>query len=59
MNLQLLAESRSADEAIAAARARPMMAVEPRMEQRDGETYLVLPPDAGYGLVAEPLSAAM
>jgi 8-oxo-dGTP pyrophosphatase MutT (NUDIX family) len=59
MNLQLLAESRSPDEAIAAARARRLVVVEPQVEQRDGEPFLVLPPDAGYGRVAEPFSAAM
>jgi 8-oxo-dGTP pyrophosphatase MutT (NUDIX family) len=59
MNLQMLAESRSATEAIAASRARPLVVVEPQVERRDGEPFLVLPPNAGYGLVAEPLSAAM
>jgi 8-oxo-dGTP pyrophosphatase MutT (NUDIX family) len=59
MNLQMLAESGSGDEAIAAARARAVMVVEPKLERRGGEQYLVLPPDAGYGRVAELLSAAM
>jgi 8-oxo-dGTP pyrophosphatase MutT (NUDIX family) len=59
MNLQMLAESGSGDEAIAAARARAVVVVEPKLERRDGEQYLILPPDAGYGRVAELLSAAM
>jgi len=58
MNLQLLAKSTSTDQAIAAARARPVVVVEPRIEIRNGERYLLLPPDAGYGAVAEPLSTA-
>jgi 8-oxo-dGTP pyrophosphatase MutT (NUDIX family) len=59
INLQMLAKSRSADEAIAAARLRTVVVVEPTLERRDGEPYLVLPEAAGYGRVAEPLSAAM
>ena len=59
MNLQLLAESASADGAIAASRARPLVVVEPKVEPRAGGPVLTLPPNAGYGLVAEPLSEAM
>jgi hypothetical protein len=59
MNLQLLSESASADTAIAAARGRRIVTVEPRIELRHGQRHLVLPPDAGYGEVAEPLSSAM
>jgi 8-oxo-dGTP pyrophosphatase MutT (NUDIX family) len=59
MNLQLLAQSGGADEALAAAHARPVVVVEPWVEVRDGERYLLLPPDAGYGAVAEPFSSAM
>jgi 8-oxo-dGTP pyrophosphatase MutT (NUDIX family) len=59
MNLKMLAESPSADHAIAAARARPMVIVEPKVEQRPGGPVLVLRPDAGYGLIEEALSAAM
>ena len=57
MNLQLLAQSASADEAFAAALARPTVRVEPVLEQRDGVQVLVIPADAGYGPVFEPLSA--
>ena len=59
MNLQMLSESRSADEAIAASKARTLVVVEPQVERRDGELYLTLPPDAGYGRVVEAFSAAM
>jgi 8-oxo-dGTP pyrophosphatase MutT (NUDIX family) len=59
MNLQLLAQSGSVDEAIAAAVAREVVVVEPKVEQRGGVAVLTLPPDAGYGLIAEPLSAVM
>ena len=58
MNLQLLAESQDAASAIAAARARPEVLVEPVVERRNGETVLVLPPDAGYGAVVELFSDA-
>lgn len=57
MNLQLLAEATSADEAIALARARPAVVVEPHVEPREGGPVLVIPPEAGYGAVTEPLSA--
>lgn len=59
MNLQLLAESTSADGAIAAARARTLVTVEPQIEDRPDGRVLTLPPDAGYGDVAEPLSSVM
>ncbi|CAN5357505.1 NUDIX hydrolase [soil metagenome] len=54
LNLRLLAESGSAAEAIAAARLRPSVTVEPRIVLRDGERRLSLPADAGYGAVEEP-----
>ncbi|KRA67195.1 NUDIX hydrolase [Caulobacter sp. Root656] len=53
MNLQLLAESADAAAAIEAARTRPLVTVEPWV---DG-TSLRIQPEAGYGAVAEPLSA--
>jgi 8-oxo-dGTP pyrophosphatase MutT (NUDIX family) len=58
MNLQLLAESRSVAQALAAAKARPVVVVEPKVEQKDGRPVLTLPPDAGYGVVTEFLSDA-
>ncbi len=59
MNLQLLAESGDVAGAIGAARARTQVVVEPWVEVRDGERYLLLPPDAGYGPVAERFATAM
>lgn len=57
MNLQLLAESSSAQDAADRAQARTLVTVEPRVEQRPTGGVLVIPPDAGYGAVEEPLSA--
>lgn len=57
MNLQLLAESSSAAEAAERARARTLVTVEPVVVQREGGGVLVIPPEAGYGDVEEPLSA--
>jgi 8-oxo-dGTP pyrophosphatase MutT (NUDIX family) len=53
MNLRLLAESSDAAGAIETARQRPLVTVEPWV---DGPS-LRIQPDAGYGVVAEPLSA--
>jgi len=57
MNLQLLAEASDAADAIARALGRTLVPVEPKIEQRDGGQVLVLPPNAGYGPVVEPLSS--
>jgi 8-oxo-dGTP pyrophosphatase MutT (NUDIX family) len=57
MNLQLLAESSSAQDAIDRAIDRPLVTVEPKVEPREGGPVLVIPHDAGYGAVEEPLSA--
>jgi 8-oxo-dGTP pyrophosphatase MutT (NUDIX family) len=59
MNLQMLGEATDAEDAIARARAREIVTVEPRISERDGERVLVLPPNAGYGDVVEPLSRAL
>ena len=57
MNLQLLAEAAGADDAVARAHRRPLVTVEPKVEQRPEGAVLVIPPNAGYGDVAEPLSS--
>lgn len=59
MNLQLLAEASGAQDAVARAAARRLVTVEPQIEQRPSGRVLVLPPDAGYGAVAEPLENVM
>ena len=57
MNLQLLAEASSADDAISRAQARKLVTVLPQIEMRDGGRVLTLPKDAGYGDIEEPLGA--
>jgi 8-oxo-dGTP pyrophosphatase MutT (NUDIX family) len=59
MNLRLLAEAGSAADCIERARKRRLVAVEPRLVERDGKPVLVIPADAGYGDVVEPLDAMM
>ena len=55
MNLQLLAEASSAADAIARAKARKLVTVLPKVEKRESGRFLVIPPDAGYGEIAEPM----
>lgn len=57
MNLLKLAQSKTAAEAIAAAKAAPVVTVEPKVVQKDGKPVLTLPPEAGYGVVEEPLDS--
>jgi 8-oxo-dGTP pyrophosphatase MutT (NUDIX family) len=57
MNLQLLAEASSGADAVARAKARPLVTVEPKVQPREGGPVLVIPADAGYGDVVEPLAA--
>jgi 8-oxo-dGTP pyrophosphatase MutT (NUDIX family) len=59
MNLQMLAEASSAEDVVVRAKARTLVTVEPKMEERDGVRVLTLPIEAGYGDVAEPLSRVM
>ncbi len=59
MNVQLLAEARSAEDCISRALARPLVTVLPKVETRPGGQVLTLPPDAGYGVVEEPLDRVM
>jgi len=59
MNLQLLSEAKSAKDAVERAAARTLVTVRPQIEQRQTGRVLVLPPDAGYGIVAEPLENVM
>jgi 8-oxo-dGTP pyrophosphatase MutT (NUDIX family) len=55
MNVQLLAEASSAEDCVARARARPLVTVLPQVELRGESRFLVIPSDAGYGPVAEPM----
>jgi 8-oxo-dGTP pyrophosphatase MutT (NUDIX family) len=57
MNLKLLAEAADAGDAIARARARTLVTVEPKVSDGPEGRVLVIPADAGYGDVSEPLSA--
>jgi 8-oxo-dGTP pyrophosphatase MutT (NUDIX family) len=57
MNLKLLAEAQSASDAIAQAAARTLVPVLPVVERREGGAVLVIPPDAGYGAVEEPMTS--
>lgn len=59
MNLQLLAEASSAADAVARAASRTLVTVEPKVQSRPEGRVLVLPPDAGYGPVTEPLENVM
>ena len=56
MNLQLLAEADDALDCLARARGRKLVPVLPEVSVRNGKQVLVLPPDAGYGEVFQPLS---
>jgi 8-oxo-dGTP pyrophosphatase MutT (NUDIX family) len=55
MNLKLLAEAGDAADAVARAEGRNLVTVQPQIEHRDHGRVLVLPPDAGYGVVEEKL----
>lgn len=55
MNVQLLAEASNAEACVAQAEARTLVPVLPVVEVRADGRYLVIPPDAGYGAVAEPM----
>jgi 8-oxo-dGTP pyrophosphatase MutT (NUDIX family) len=59
MNLQLLAEASGAEDAISRARGRTLVTVEPRVTDTPDGRVLVIPPEAGYGAVVEPLSRVM
>lgn len=48
LNLELLAESDSVAQAMAAARSRPIVSVTPAMAKADGGVRISIPPGAGY-----------
>jgi 8-oxo-dGTP pyrophosphatase MutT (NUDIX family) len=59
MNLQLLAEASDAIDAVARAKARTLVTVEPKVIETPAGRALIIPPDAGYGAVTESLATAM
>ena len=52
-------EASSAEDCVARAKGRSLVTVEPQIQDRPGGKVLVLPPDAGYGVVEEPLANVM
>ncbi len=59
LNLEVLARSRSAADAVAAARAQKVVTVEPRVEERADGKVLIIPAEAGYGLTEERVKNVM
>lgn len=59
MNLKLLAEAGDAADAVARAAARDLVTVQPQIQERPHGRVLVLPSDAGYGVVEERLENVM
>jgi len=59
MNVKLLAEANSAADAVARAAARPLVTVLPEVKSGPDGRRLVLPPDAGYGVVEERMDRVM
>ena len=59
MNLIRLSESDTVAGAMLAAQRRPIVAVEPQIRSGPDGPELILPEEAGYGAVVEPLDAIM
>lgn len=55
LNIEMLGESKTADEAVAAARARKIVTVTPVIKRLDGAQMLTIPAEAGYSVTVEPL----
>ena len=55
MNVKLLGEALNAEDAVSRSLARELVTVLPKVEKREGGRFLVLPSNAGYGVVAEPM----
>jgi 8-oxo-dGTP pyrophosphatase MutT (NUDIX family) len=58
LNLMKLAKSSNVADAMAAARAKPPLTVEPRVVQREDGPYLTIREDAGYDQTSTPLRDA-
>jgi 8-oxo-dGTP pyrophosphatase MutT (NUDIX family) len=59
MNVKKLGLSATVAEAIQSAECQPVVTVFPRIEDRDGERWMVLPAEAGYEVSEAPISALM
>ncbi|MDP3736954.1 MAG: NUDIX hydrolase [Hyphomonadaceae bacterium] len=59
LNIQVLAQTATAAAAEAAARAKTVVTVEPRVEDRGDSKVLVIPAEAGYGLTEERMKEVM
>lgn len=59
LNLEMLAEAASAADAIARARARKIVTVEPKIRKDGDELCLFIPAEAGYSVTREPLEPNM
>ncbi len=58
-NLERLAQFGSFAEAVADARAHPVEAITPWVEERDGEERLCIPEGLGYPVTSQPVKAAL
>ena len=56
LNLEMLAQSLSVDEALGAARARRIVTVTPQIVSEGGGRTLVIPAEAGYSVTREPFT---
>lgn len=54
-NLQMMAQSRSVDELMKNATAREIVSVLPKIEQRDADSFLCIPCEAGYPISEEKI----
>ncbi len=57
LNLVKLGQSKTVAEAIARAKTDRIVTVEPKVISKHGKQLLTIPPDAGYGVIEEPMSA--
>jgi len=57
MNLLKLAKAKTVAEALARAKAEPVVTVEPKVETRGSQQVLTIPEEAGYGKIEEPMTS--
>lgn len=57
-NLQMMAAAKSVQELMDTARAREIVSVLPVVEQRDADSFLCIPPEAGYPVSEEKIDLA-